>query len=80
MGNAGAHNRQTQSNIYRAVHAQEFQCNVTLVVIHRHDDIELPGGGPHQRRIRRQRARQRHPFRPASLDRRSDQPNFLIAE
>ena len=77
---AGADHRQPQRDVDRLVHPQQFERDVTLVMIHGDNRIEFAG----RRRVNKVSAGkgplQVHPCGDSALHRRADDPDLLVPE
>ena len=80
VGHAGPHDRQPQRDVHRAMHPQELQRDVPLVVVHGDNGVETPVASLHHERVDRQRPFEVQARPPASLDGRDDDPVFFVAE
>jgi D-aminoacyl-tRNA deacylase len=80
MGDAGSNDGKPQRHIHRIVHIEQFERDMTLIMVHRHHAIELAiDGAPHQR-IDGQGALHIDTSTLRSDDCRFDEPLFLVAK
>ena len=77
MVDRGADDRQTDRDIHSGVDTKHFDGTVTLVMIHRDDDIEIAPAGPEKQGVRRQRSFDVPAAFPAGPHRRLDFRFFL---
>ncbi len=85
MVRAGAHEGQAQGDVDAILNAQVLDGDQSLVVVHRHDSIELGGmvraaARTHEHRVRRERALGIDAGGTGRLHRRSDDVCLLRAE
>jgi hypothetical protein len=76
----GAHDRKPDGDVDRLVERQQFHRDQPLVVIHRHDGVELPIARREKNRVRRIRAGDVDSLLARHHDRRRDDALFLVAE
>ncbi len=62
------------------MHAEEFQCDVSLIVIHGNDRVVVAVTGADHERIGGERALQVESFSPATFDCRPDDCLLLVSE
>jgi hypothetical protein len=62
------------------VHSQQLERDVPLIVVHRHDAIELASRGTDHERIAGQRAAEIESLAPAALDCRGEPIDLLVAK
>ena len=68
---AGAHQRQPQRDVHALVHAQILDGDQSLVVVHRHDHVELAAARAHEDRVGSEGAVQVQPRPPPAWQARS---------
>jgi hypothetical protein len=73
----GAHERQAYGDVHAGFESEDLHRTVTLVVIHRHDEIEVAAAGAKEERIGGKRPFHANAARAEPIDRRDDLLRFL---
>ena len=80
MGHTRPHERQTESDVDRPMHAQEFHGYVTLIVIQRHHAVELPERRSQEERVGLQRPGGSQASGNERGNGRRDEPRLFVTE
>ena len=80
MGDARADDWQAERHVDRAVHAEQLERDVPLIVVHGHHRVERAVAGFDHQRVGGERPGRVEPLRACLRNGRLDQPRLVIAE